>query len=77
MAIQSRKNQRFIGESGETKICSQPLSIKEVNKTVRISKQQAIEDCSVRPPVLYQNKIITITMVSFSVEINFCIDLTM
>ena len=76
MAIQSRKNQRFIDESIETKICRQPSSIKEVNKTVRISEQQVTEDCSVRPPVLHQNAIITITMVSFSVEINFCIHVT-
>ena len=76
MALQSRKNQRSIGESGETKICSQPSSITGVNKTTRISEQQATGGCSVRAQVLHQNAIITITMVSFSVRTNFCIHLT-
>ena len=53
MAKQSCKNQRFIGESGETKICSQPSSIKEVDKTARISEEQATGGCSVRPQVLH------------------------
>ena len=60
-----------MSKSGETKMHRKFSSFKEVNKKARISEQQAIEDCSCRSQLLYQNAIIIITTVSAAFRFTF------